>query len=169
MRHYPKFLTCFYKYGLWENYILKCLEESRIRVSKLILPGILYNREVRTMLQLFHNKQGWCHGMTELIKVHRKTNRLKISLTISCVSLISLIEIWPFCTNLLENYPSHNIDQLPLLRILSLYMDHSVQTRIQSLYLFLLFLFMPLALFGQNDVRIHALVCTIVYSVLNQA
>ena len=34
---------------------------------------------------------------------------------------------------------------------------------INSLYPFLLFLFMPLALLGQNDVRINALVYTIVY------
>ena len=66
-----------------------------------------------------------------------------------------------FCSNLLGNYPVHKIDQLPLLRILSLCMDHSMLTRINSWYLFLLFLFMPLALFGQNDVRINALVCTI--------
>ena len=77
---------------------------------------------------------------------------------ISSISLIFLIEIWSFCTNLLENYPLHKIDQLPLLRILSLCMDHSMQTRIISLYLFLLFLFTPLALFGQNDIRIDALV-----------
>ena len=35
-------------------------------------------------------------------------------------------------------------------------------TRINSLYPFLLFLLTPLALLGQNDVRINALVCTIV-------
>ena len=70
---------------------------------------------------------------------------------------------------LLENYPSHKIDQLPLLRILSLCKDHSMQTGINSLYPFLLSLFMPLALFGQNDVRIHVLVCTIVYSILDPA
>ena len=65
-------------------------------------------------------------------------------------------------SNVLENYPAHKIDHLPHLRILSLCMDHSMLTSINSLYLFLLFLFMPLALFGQNDVRINALVCTIV-------
>ena len=129
---------------------------------------------------LFFNELKWyvCHGMTESVKVHRKDQSVKdftskclflLFWPISCISLIFLIEIWSFCTNLLENYPSHKIDQLPLLRILSLCMDHSMQTRINSLYLFLLFLFTPLALFGQNDVRIHVLVCTIVYSVLDQA
>ena len=118
-----------------------------------------------------------CHGMTKSVKVHRKDQSVKdftskclflLFWLISCISLIFLIEIWSFCTNLLENYPLHRIDQLPLLRILSLCMDNSMQTRINTLYLFLLFLFAPLALFGQNDVRIHALVCTIVYSVLDQ-
>ena len=106
-------------------------------------------------------------GWQESVKVHRRDQSVKdftskclflLFWLISCVSLIFLIEIWSLCTNLLENYPSHKIDQLPLLRILSLCMDHSMQTRIISLYLFLLFLFTPLALFGQNDVRIHALV-----------
>ena len=106
-------------------------------------------------------------GWQESVKVHRKDQSVKdftskclflLFWLISCISLIFLIEIWSFCTNLLENYPSHKIDQLPLLRILSLCMDHSMQTRIISLYLFLLFLFTLLALFGQNDVRIHALV-----------
>ena len=97
----------------------------------------------------------YCHGMTESVKVHRKDQLVKdftsdclflLFWLISCISLIFLIEIWSFCTNLLKNYPSHKIDQLPLLRILSLCMDHSMQTRIISLYLFLLFLFTPLAL-----------------------
>ena len=70
--------------------------------------------------------------MPELVKVHRKdqsvedfTSKCLILLfwLISCISLISLIEIWSFCTNLLENYPSHKIDQLPPLRILSLCKD----------------------------------------------
>ena len=117
-------------------------------------------------------------GWQESVKVHRKDQSVKdftskclflLFWPISCISLIFLMEIWSFCTNLLENYPLHKIDQLPLLRILSLCMDHSMQTRINSLYLFLLFLFTPLALFGQNDVRIHVLVCTIVYSVMDQA
>ena len=104
-----------------------------------------------------------CHGMTESVKVHRKDQSVRdftskclflLLWLISCVSLIFLVEIWSFCTNLLENYPAYKIDQLPLLRILSLCMDHSMQTRINSLYLFLLFLFMPLALFGQNDVSL---------------
>ena len=123
-----------------------------------------------------HNVMEW----QELVKVHRKDQSVKdftskwlflLFWPISCISLILifLIEIWSFCTNLLENYPSHKIDQLPLLRILSLCMDHSMQTRINCLHLFLLFLFTPLGLFGQNDVRIHVLVCTIVYSVLDQA
>ena len=46
---------------------------------------------------------------------------------------------------LLQNYPVHKIDHLPHLRILSLYMDHSMITGINSLYPFLLFLFAPLA------------------------
>ena len=100
-------------------------------------------------------------GWQNQLKFIGKTNRLKISLifTISCDSLISLIEIWSFCTNLHENYPSRKIDQLPLLRILSLCMDHSMQTRINSLYLFLLFLFTPLALSGQNDVSLDPYNC----------
>ena len=141
------------------------------RISFNIFRYIMHN------VKLFKH-QRYCHGMTELVKVHRKDQSVKdftskclllLFWPILCISLIFLIEIWSFCTNLLENYPLHKIDQLPLLRILSLCMDHSMQTRINSLYLFLLFLFMPLALFGQNDVRIHALVCTIVYSVLDQA
>ena len=107
-------------------------------------------------------------GWQNRLKFIGKTNRLKISIifTILCNSLISLIEIWSFCTNLLENYPSHNIDQLPLLRILSLCMDHSMQTRINSLYLFLLFLFTPLALFGQNDVSLDPYNCFSLYNSL---
>ena len=109
----------------------------------------------------------YCHGMTESVKIHRKDQSVKdftskclflLFWPISCISLIFLIEIWSFCKNLLENYPAHKIDQLPLLRILSLCMDHSMQTRINSLYPFLLFLFTLLVLSGQNDVRIHALV-----------
>ena len=113
-------------------------------------------------------------GWQNRLKFIGKTNRLKISLQnayflfwpISCISLIFLIEIWSFCTNLLENYPAHKIDQLPLLRILSLCMDHSMQTRINSLYLFLLFLFMPLALFGQNDVSLDPYNCFSLYNSL---
>ena len=107
-------------------------------------------------------------GWQNQLKFIGKTNRLKISLifTISCNSLISLVEIWSFCTNLLENYPSCKIDQLPLLRILSLCMDHSMQTRINSLYLFLSFLFTPLALFGQNDVSLDPYNCFSLYNSL---
>ena len=113
-------------------------------------------------------------GWQNRLKFIGKTNRLKISLQnayflfwpISCISLIFLIEIWSFCTNLLENYPAHKIDQLPLLRILSLCMDHSMQTRINILYLFLLFLFMPLALFGQNDVSLDPYNCFSLYNSL---
>ena len=114
-------------------------------------------------------------GWQESVKVHRKDQSAKdftskclflLFWLISCVSLIFLIEIWSFCTNLLENYPSHKIDQLPLLRILSLCMDHSMQTRIMSLYLFLLFLFMPLALFAQNDVSLDPYNCFSLYNSL---
>ena len=121
---------------------------------------------------------GKCHGMTESAKVHRKDQLVKdftskclflLFWSISGISLIFLIEIWSFCTNLLENYPVHKIDQLPLLRILSLCMDHSMQTRINSLYLFLLFLFTPLALFGQNDVSIDPYNCFSLTIVLDQA
>ena len=117
-------------------------------------------------MQLF-NVMGW----PESVKVHRKDQSVEdftskclflLFWLISCISIVFLIENWSFYTNLLENYPSHKIDQLPLLRILSLCMDHSMQTRINSLYLFLLFLFTPLALFGQNDVRIPCLSLTIV-------
>ena len=106
-------------------------------------------------------------GWQESVEVHKKDQSVKdftskclflLFWPISCISLIFLIEIWSFCTNLLENYPAHKIDQLPLLRILSLCMDHSMQTRINNFYPFLLFLFTLLALSSQNDVRIHALV-----------
>ena len=113
--------------------------------------------------------------MTESVKVHRKDQLVKDSTSkclfllfwpIFCISLKFLIEIWSFCTNLLENYPVHKIDQLPLLRILSLCMDLSMQTRINSLYLFLLFLFMLLALFGQNDVSLDPYNCFSLYNSL---
>ena len=113
--------------------------------------------------------------MTESVKVHRKDQSVKdfiskclflLFWSISCNSLIFVIEIWSFCTNLLENYPSRKIDQLPLLRILSLCLDHSMQTRINSLYLFLLFLFMPLALCGQNDVSLDPYNCFSLYNSL---
>ena len=47
---------------------------------------------------------------------------------------------------------------MPILIILSLCMDHSMQTRINSLYLFLLFLFMPLShrLLCMNCVEIRS-------------
>ena len=119
---------------------------------------------VEVPLSLFVNSisvMGWQNRL----KFIGKTNQLKISLifTISCNSLISL---WSFCTNLLENYPSRKIDQLSLLRILSLCMDHSMQTRINSLYLFLLFLFMPLALIGHNDVSLDSYNCFSLYNSL---
>ena len=113
--------------------------------------------------------------MTESVKVHRKDQSVKdftskclflLFWPVSCISLIFLIEIWLFCTNLLENYSAHEIDQLPLLRILSLCMDHSMQTRINSLYLFLLFLFMSLALFSQNDVSLDPYNCFSLYNSL---
>ena len=53
-------------------------------------------------------------GWQNQLKFNGKTNRLKNSTSkclfllfwpVSCVSLISLIEIWSFCTKLLENYP----------------------------------------------------------------
>ena len=70
--------------------------------------------------------------MTESVKVHREDQSVEdftskclflLFWPISCNSLISLIEIWSFCINLLENYPLHKIDQLPPLRILSLCKD----------------------------------------------
>ena len=70
--------------------------------------------------------------MTESVKVHRKDQSVEdfsskclflLFWTISCVSLISLIEIWSFCIKLLENHPLQKIDQLLPLRILSLYKD----------------------------------------------
>ena len=79
-----------------------------------------------------HRRGYICHGMTESVKVHRKDWSVKdftlkclflLFWPISCVSLIFLIEIRSFCTNLLENYPAHKIDQLPLFRILSLCKD----------------------------------------------
>ena len=79
-----------------------------------------------------------------------KTNRLKEMLIFTilanfayfpCISDRSLFIL----LNLLQNYPAHKIDHFPHLRILSLYMDHSMVARINSLYPFLLFLFMPLA------------------------
>ena len=78
-------------------------------------------------------------GWQESDKVHRKDRSVKrfhlflLFWPISCISLIFLIEIWSFCTNLLENYPLHKIDQLPLFRILSLCMDHLVLIGINSL------------------------------------
>ena len=116
--------------------------------------------------------------MTESVKVHRKDQSVKdftskylflLFWPILCISLIFLIEIWSFCTNLLENNPAHKIDQLPFLRILSLCMDHSMQTRINSLYLFLLFLFMPLAVFGQNDVSLDPYNCFSLYNSLGSS
>ena len=68
-------------------------------------------------------------GWQNQLKFIGKTNQLKrfhlflLFWPISCISLISKTEIWSFCTNLLENYPSCKIDQLPLLRILSLCKD----------------------------------------------
>ena len=56
----------------------------------------------------------YCHGMTESVKVWWKDQSIEDSTSkclfllfwpVSCVSLISLIEIWSFCTKLLENYP----------------------------------------------------------------
>ena len=77
-----------------------------------------------------------------------------------CISDRNLIIL----LNLLENYPAHKIDHLPHLRILSLCMDHSMLTGINSLYPFLLFLFMPLVLLCLCEAWINAFVCTIVYS-----
>ena len=71
--------------------------------------------------------------------------------------------------NYLKTTLSCKIDQMPLLRILSLYKDQLflielldyclIVARIIAFYPFLLFLFTPLLCFGQNDVRIHTLVC----------
>ena len=108
--------------------------------------------------------------LTNRLNFKGKTNRLKVSLQNAYFLLFWLIVYFPYISdrNLIIlfkftwNYPAHKIDQLPLLRILSLCMDHSMLTRINSLHLFLLFLLTSLALLGQNDVRINALVCTIV-------
>ena len=78
-----------------------------------------------------------------------KTNRLEEMLIFTilanfvyfpCISDKNLFIL----LNLLKNYPAYKID-FPHLRILSLYMDHSMIARINSLYPFLLFLFTPLA------------------------
>ena len=88
------------------------------------------------------SKQVLCHGMTKSVKFQRKDQLVKgftskclflLFWPISCISLVFLVEIQSFCSNLLGNYPAHKIDQLPLLRILSLCMDHSVLTGINSL------------------------------------
>ena len=52
---------------------------------------------------MYWNVMGWLNRL----KFIGKTNRLTKMLfwPVSCVSLISLIEIWSFCTKLLENYP----------------------------------------------------------------
>ena len=77
-------------------------------------------------------KYGNVMGWQESVKVQWKDQSVEdftskclflLFWLILCISLIFLIEIWSFCTNLLENYPLHKIDQLPLFRILSLYMD----------------------------------------------
>ena len=73
-------------------------------------------------------------------------NPIKVALfTISCISFIFRIGIGSFCTNFIKIYPSQKIDHLPHLRIHLLYRDYPVQTWINSLCLFLLFLFMPIA------------------------
>ena len=103
-------------------------------------------------------------GLTVWLKFIGKTNRsknpIKVALfTISCISFIFLIGIGSFCTNFIKVYSSQRIDHFPHLRIHLWYKDcpiYPVQTRINSLCLFLLFLFMPLALLCQNDVRINA-------------
>ena len=122
-----------------------------------------------------------CHGMTESVKVHRKDQSFEdftskclflLFWPISCVSLISLTEIWSFCTNLLENYPLRKIDHLLHLRILSLCKDQLFLLDCcmdQQLYLFLLFLFTPLALFWPEWCKDPCLSLLIVYSCLNQA
>ena len=121
-----------------------------------------------------------CHGMIESVKVHRKDQSVEdftskclflLFWPISCVSLISLIEIWSFCTNLLDNYPSHKIscpflESSPCARISC---SCLIFAWINSLYLFLLFLFMPLALFWPEWCKDPCLSLLIVYSCLNQA
>ena len=98
------------------------------------------------------------------LKFAGKTNRLKemliFTILANFVYFPSISDRNLFILlNLLQNYPAHKIDHFPHLRILSLYRDHSVLTRINSLYPFLLFLFTLPCL---CDVRINALVCTIV-------
>ena len=124
---------------------------------------------------------GYCHGMTESVKVHRKDQSVEDFISkclflliwpILCVSLISLIEVWSFCTNLLENYYSCKIDHLLPLRILSLCKDQLFLLDCcmdHQLYLFLLFLFMPLALFWPEWCQDPCFSLSIVYSWLNQA
>ena len=103
------------------------------------------------------------------LKFTGKSNRLKELLIFivlanfvyfPCISDRNLLIL----LNLFQSYPAHKIDHLPHLRILSLYMDHSVLTGIYSLYPFLLFLFTPFVLLCLCEAWINALVCTIVYS-----
>ena len=62
---------------------------------------------------------------------------------------LTLMNVWRDNYFLENDYDSKTklsiIFSIPYIRILSLYRDHSVLTRINSLYPFLLFLFMPLA------------------------
>ena len=92
-----------------------------------------------------------CQGVDFSVKLFKTANRfknpIKVALfTISCISFIFLIGIGSFCINFIKIYPLQRIDHLPPLRIHLLYKDcpvYPVQTRINSLCLFLLFLFTP--------------------------
>ena len=109
----------------------------------------------------------WLNWFKFTGKTNQLTNMLIFSILASFVYFfISLIEIWHFAQNYLKTTLSCKIDQMSLLRILSLYKDQLfsrlnclIVARIIAFYPFFLFLFTPLLCFGQNDVRIHALVC----------
>ena len=118
-------------------------------VDMCVIAHCAHRVTTRVYSILFLKLKHYCQGLTKSVKFQRKDQSVKkkclflLLWPISCISLVFLIEILSFCSNLLKNYPVHKIDHLPHLRILSLCMDHSMPTRINSLYPFLLFLFTP--------------------------
>ena len=96
----------------------------------------------------------YCQGLTVwlnfMLKFIGKTNRLLI-LIIPCISDRNLFILAFILLNLIQKWPSSKIDHFPHLRIHLLYTDQLfclIVTWINSFYLSLLSLFMPIACFA---------------------
>ena len=98
--------------------------QDNLSIVRESLRGASITAYPKTVQQSFVVKQfmSLCQGLTKSAKFQRKDQSVEGSTSkclfllfqlISCISLVFLIEIWSFCSNLLGNYPAHKMPIMP--------------------------------------------------------